>query len=158
MNSNISGNQFMTHVLNYLTLEYELQLAMMERRFENVEKPLTIEEIRIELSLRYERLNMKSTIGREAEVLEHNSFFSRQFKGKCRNYGQVGHKSFPNKNRGSHHGEDNGKSSGGIYDCIVVSLAMMWRIASSSRRRIHDPTMTVPITVILTDQTSTHMI
>ena len=32
MDSSISDNQFMIHILNYLTLDYELQLTMMERR------------------------------------------------------------------------------------------------------------------------------
>jgi hypothetical protein len=32
MQSSISENQFMIHILNNLTLDYELQLAMMERR------------------------------------------------------------------------------------------------------------------------------
>jgi hypothetical protein len=39
---------------------------------------------------------------------------------------------------------------------IVVSLAMIDRIVSSSRIRIHDPTTPVGITVILTVQTLTH--
>jgi hypothetical protein len=43
-----------------------------------------------------------------------------------------------------------------IFARIVVSLVMTGRIVSSSRRRIHDPTMPVQITVILTDQTLTH--
>jgi hypothetical protein len=33
---------------------------MMERRVGDIEKPLTVEEIRGELSLQYKRLNMKS--------------------------------------------------------------------------------------------------
>jgi hypothetical protein len=52
----------MIHILNNLTLYCELQLALMERRVGVVEKPLTIEEIRGELILRYESLNMKSAV------------------------------------------------------------------------------------------------
>jgi hypothetical protein len=46
MGSSISENQFMIHILNNLTSDYELQLALMERRVGDDEKPLTIEEIR----------------------------------------------------------------------------------------------------------------
>jgi DNA-binding cell septation regulator SpoVG len=75
MDSIISDNQFMIHILNNLTSEYKLQVAMMERRVGDAEKPLTIEEIRGELSLRFERLNLRSSNNREGEDLEENAFF-----------------------------------------------------------------------------------
>jgi hypothetical protein len=91
MYSSISENQFMIHILNNFTLDYELQLAMMERRVGDVERTLTVEEIRGELSLHFERLNISKA---EGEVLEEHALFGGQFKGKCRNGGQVGHKLF----------------------------------------------------------------
>jgi hypothetical protein len=63
MHSSIHENQFMIHILNNITSDYELQLAMMERRFGDIERPLTIEEIRGELILRFERLNISSAEG-----------------------------------------------------------------------------------------------
>jgi hypothetical protein len=60
--------------LNNLTSDYELQLALMERRVGDDEKPLTIEEIREELSLRFETMNMKSSSNKEDEGLEENAF------------------------------------------------------------------------------------
>jgi hypothetical protein len=115
MGSSISENQFMIHILNNLTSDHELQLALMERRVGDVEKPLTIEEIRGELGLRYERMNMKSSRNKEVEGFEENAFFSGQFKGKCRNCGLIGHKLFQCKNQGSHNGGNNGNSSGGNF-------------------------------------------
>ena len=76
MGSSILENQFMIHILNNLTSDYELQLAMMERRVGDDEKPLTIEEIRMELSLRFERLSSKSMSNKEGEVLEEHALFS----------------------------------------------------------------------------------
>jgi hypothetical protein len=70
----MSENQLMIHILNNLTSDYELQLAMMERGVGDIEKPLTLEEIRGELSLRYERLNMKSSSNIEGKVLDENAF------------------------------------------------------------------------------------
>jgi hypothetical protein len=110
----------MIHILNNLTSDYELQLALMERRVGDVEKPLTIEEIRGELSLRFERMNMKSSNSSEGDNFEETALFTGKFKGKCRNCGQIGHKLFQCKNQGSHNGGNNGHSSGGnfcLYCC-----------------------------------------
>jgi hypothetical protein len=44
--------------LNDLTSDYELKRALMKRRVGYADKPLTVEEVRDELHLRFERLNM----------------------------------------------------------------------------------------------------
>jgi hypothetical protein len=80
MGLSISENQFIIHILNNLTSDYELQLALIERRVVDVEKPLTIEEIRGELILRYERMNMKSSSNKEDEGLEENAFLVDSLK------------------------------------------------------------------------------
>jgi gag-polypeptide of LTR copia-type len=59
MGSIISDNQFMIHVLNNLTTDYDLQLALMEKRVGDLEKPLSIEEIKADLGLHFERLKGK---------------------------------------------------------------------------------------------------
>jgi hypothetical protein len=84
----------------------------MERRVGDADKPLTVEEVRGELNLRFERLNMKTSRNEEGEVLEEKALFSGQFKGKCRNRGQIGHKLFQYKNRSSYNGGDNGNGTG----------------------------------------------
>jgi hypothetical protein len=112
MGSCITENQFMIHILKNLTSDYDLQLALMERRVGDADKPLTVEEVRGELNLRFKRLNVKASRNEEAEVLEEQALFSGQFKGKCRNCGQVGHKSFQCKNRSSHNGGNNGNGTG----------------------------------------------
>jgi hypothetical protein len=45
MASTISDNPFMFHVLNNLTTDYDLQLALMKKRVGDSEKPLSLEEI-----------------------------------------------------------------------------------------------------------------
>jgi gag-polypeptide of LTR copia-type len=67
MGSTILDNQFMIHVSNNLTTDYNLQLALMEKSVGDSEKPLTIEEIKAELSLCFERLNV-SCFGRKSFV------------------------------------------------------------------------------------------
>ena len=119
----------MIHILNNLNSDYELQLAMMDRRVGDIEKPLTVEEIRGELSLRFERLNVSKA---EGEVLEEHALFGGQFKGKCQNCGQLGHKSFQCKNRAINNGGSNGNpSGGGIFFRIVARQGMTRRIVSS---------------------------
>jgi gag-polypeptide of LTR copia-type len=115
MESSISENQFMIHILNNLTSDYELQLAMMERRVGDTDWPLTVEEIREELSLHFERLNSNSNNNSEGEILEEQALFSGQCKGKCRNCGLIGQKSFQCKNRAINNGGNNGNSSGGMF-------------------------------------------
>jgi hypothetical protein len=65
MGSCITENQFMIHILNNLTSDYDLQLTLMERRVGDADKPLTVEEVRGELNLRFERLNMKTSRNEE---------------------------------------------------------------------------------------------
>jgi hypothetical protein len=66
----------------------------LEKRIGDKDKSLTVKEVRAELSLNFERLNMKSTKNEESEILEEHDLFSSQFIDKCRNYGKIGYKSF----------------------------------------------------------------
>jgi hypothetical protein len=70
ISSRISEDHSMIHMLNHLPTEYNLQLALLEKRIRDKDKPLNLEEIRAELSLHFERLNMKSTKNEENEELE----------------------------------------------------------------------------------------
>jgi hypothetical protein len=56
----ISENQFILHILNNMTADYNLQLAMMGKRLNNKVSPLTVDDIRDDLNLRFERLNEKN--------------------------------------------------------------------------------------------------
>jgi hypothetical protein len=56
----ILKKQFIIHVLNNLPPDYDLQVALLERRIEDEKDPLTVSEIRSELSLEFERLNNHS--------------------------------------------------------------------------------------------------
>jgi hypothetical protein len=81
MGSTISDNQFMIHVLNNLTTDYNLQLVIMEKRV-----------VEAGLSLCFERLNVSSNQSNENVVLEEHALFSGKYKAKCCNCGQIGHK------------------------------------------------------------------
>jgi hypothetical protein len=47
----------MIHVINNLMSDYDLQLALLEIRIGDTEHPLTVSEIRAELSLRFDKYN-----------------------------------------------------------------------------------------------------
>jgi len=49
----------MIQVLNSLTSDYDLQMLLLEKRIGNKDNPLTIDELKEELSLRFERLSSK---------------------------------------------------------------------------------------------------
>jgi hypothetical protein len=127
----ISKNQFMIHLLNNIPTEYDLQLALLERRLDDKDTPLTVEEIRAELSLHFERLNMKSTTIDENEELEVHALFRGQFKGKFRNCGRIGHKSFQCKNRSSHNDGNNSNTTGGNIALIVANRDISGRNSSN---------------------------
>jgi hypothetical protein len=46
MGSRISENQFMFQLVNNLPTEYNLQLALLEKRIGDIDNPLTLEEMR----------------------------------------------------------------------------------------------------------------
>jgi hypothetical protein len=60
--------EFMICALNNRTSDYELQLAMLERRVGDDERPLTVKEIREKWSLCFERLNSKSMNNGEGDA------------------------------------------------------------------------------------------
>ena len=82
-----------------MTLDYDLQLAMMEKRINDFVNPLSVDEIRDDLNLRFERLNAKNNDDTEDGTVEDFALFSGQFKGKCRNFGVIGHKARDCKNK-----------------------------------------------------------
>lgn len=92
MHSQMSDDQFLLHVLNNLNKEYENQVNLIERRVGAISSPLTIEEMRDELCLRYERLT-RNTQDFDFDIEEEQALYAgAQFKGKCYVCGKIGHK------------------------------------------------------------------
>jgi gag-polypeptide of LTR copia-type len=79
LGSSISENQFILHILKNMIAAYNLQLAMMENRLNDKMNPLTVDEIRDDLNLGFERLNEK-TNNNENEDNQEVAFFGGQFK------------------------------------------------------------------------------
>jgi hypothetical protein len=87
MGSNMTNDQFIVQALNSLTSDYKLQMLLLEKQIGNKDNPLSIEELKEELNLRFERLSTSQN----NNLGEESALFTSQFKGKCRNCGKLGH-------------------------------------------------------------------
>jgi gag-polypeptide of LTR copia-type len=90
MGSNMTDEQFLIQVLNGLTGDYKLQMTLMEKRIGNKMDPLSIDELKKDLNLRYERLSSKSESTRNDDYGEEKALFVTQFKGKCSVITEIG--------------------------------------------------------------------
>jgi hypothetical protein len=86
MDSRIGGYLY---VLNNLTSDFDLQLELLKRRIGNEEKTLTVEEMRAEMILWYERLHINPS-DENGEELEELALFGGQFKGNAEIAGRLG--------------------------------------------------------------------
>jgi hypothetical protein len=66
---------------------------MVEKRINEKVNFLKIDEIRDDLNIHFERLNMKANEENDSEVVEDLPLCGGQFKRKCRNCWDIGHKS-----------------------------------------------------------------
>jgi hypothetical protein len=61
-------------------------------RIGNKDNPLTIDELKEELSIRYERLLIKTETAKINGLGEEKALAVTKFNGKCRNRSKIGHK------------------------------------------------------------------
>jgi hypothetical protein len=102
LGSEMTDDQFILHILNNLGKDYESQVERIEDRIGDAENPLTIEDMREVLNLRFERMNIRETerdefkdYGGEKALIAVN----KQFKGRCYNCGKYGHKGAECRNK-----------------------------------------------------------
>ena len=107
--SSMSDIDFMIHILNNLPKEYEVSQAKLEDRINDESNPLTIEEIRTELNLKFTRMSPKTRADADEEddEGEEAALFAGGFKGICHGCGERGHKKYNcpeagNRNKFSH--------------------------------------------------------
>jgi hypothetical protein len=93
LNHNITEQALILHVLNNLNEQYDMEIKMLEHKIniykeEGKGRELSIEDVRLELNLRYERI--KNT--NRANNIDHAYYLGTKFKGKCHWCGKIGHK------------------------------------------------------------------
>jgi hypothetical protein len=64
MESTMTDNQFMIHIMNNLPSEYDVSASLLGRWIGKKDGGLTIEEMRSGLSLEYDRLQDRKNVGR----------------------------------------------------------------------------------------------
>jgi hypothetical protein len=87
----ITDQSLILHVLNNLDENYEMEVKMLEHRIQMLKeanKEISLEEVRSELNLRYQR--MRKT---KAQPIDHAYYMGQSFRGKCNWCGKIGHKS-----------------------------------------------------------------
>jgi hypothetical protein len=122
LGSSISDNQFILHILNNMTDDYDLRLVMMEKRVTDKSNPLTINEIQDDLNLGIERLNKKQNEESENDNNQEVEFFGGQFKRKCRNCGAIGHKEKDCKLKTSQNGSQNRENQNNFRKIRLMAL------------------------------------
>ena len=91
MKTTISDEDLLIHILNNLPKEYEVQQSKLEDKFGNTTNPLTVEEVRSELNLKFMRMHKSDSTEEEADKAL--AAVGRKVKTKCTHCGKLGHKS-----------------------------------------------------------------
>eukprot|EP00980_Cylindrotheca_fusiformis_P015768 scaffold4574_cov47-Cylindrotheca_fusiformis.AAC.1 len=113
--SKMTDDELLEHALNSLPKEYELIVAKLEDRLGDKNEPLTIEDLREALNLKYQRMGFGNGGRRQNNAGEGEAaFFAGGFKGKCNSCGGWGHKAKDCKKNGSGNG-----NNGGNYDMSI---------------------------------------
>ncbi len=117
--SKCSDEELLEHALNNLPKEYEHVVAKLEDRLGDASNPLTIEDLRDKLNLKYERMGFRNGKGGGKHSGGGNdgedaAFFAGGYKGKCNACGEWGHKAkFCKKTKQG--GNDNPGGGGGNF-------------------------------------------
>src|SRR5210317_1962803 len=73
-----------------------MEVKLLEERLANVLMPLTLQQIRDKLNLKYMRLkkreHLEGSDNNEGKEKEDTALFMNQFKGRCNYCGCIGHK------------------------------------------------------------------
>mmetsp|Transcript_14560 Transcript_14560/g.20983 ORF Transcript_14560/g.20983 Transcript_14560/m.20983 type:complete len:148 (+) Transcript_14560:485-928(+) len=88
--SEITEEGMIIHVLNNLPHEYDTEVAILEKRLGDKSNALTLEEIREDLSLRFEKFGGNNEESYDEDT--NRALIAGKFKGRCTSCGKYGHK------------------------------------------------------------------
>jgi len=112
----ITEEDLMEHILGNLPSVYDIEVHTLRKRLDDLHDPLTLEELREELCLKFEMMNRRGKLGLAQSPNEEHALFAGGFKGKCNNCGKIGHKARDcrDKNNGNkqHGGNNNANDNG----------------------------------------------
>ena len=128
MGYTISEKQLMIHIMHHLPKEYETVVDDMEKTLNCNTNPLTLESMKERLHSKWEKINKngEEDTYEDEDVQGEALFAKRQFKGRCRICGKIGHKGedcYQNPNRKGYNAKFKGTPDGGFrgkcYYCKV---------------------------------------
>jgi len=93
LGSTIMDEDIMVHILNNLTDDYRVQLSKLEEKLGAATNPLTIDDVHMELCLRYAQMKTKkSSLESKQKDSEKALVATGKYKGTCTFCGKIGHK------------------------------------------------------------------
>ena len=87
----ITEDDMIEHILGNLPNVYDIEIHALRKRLDDVENPLTIEEVREELNLKFEMMNRRYRVD-PGNNEEETALFAGGYKGKCFACGKFGHR------------------------------------------------------------------
>ena len=129
MESFITDKQFIMHVMNNLNKDYDNTVENLEKLINGKKDPLTIEQMREDLSLKHERLYGTDNAGAfdRDDDGEHALYAGAgRWKGKCNKCGKQGHKGVDCRSNSS-----SGKGKG-----LVMELAQVVNVSKESATNV----------------------
>ena len=106
MDSEMTDDQFSLHALANLPKEYTHQVEVLEKRIGSKVEPLTLQDIREELDLRFLRIKDEAKGGKHQDMddEEYAMYAGGRARDKCNHCGKFGHKSADcySKGKGKH--------------------------------------------------------
>jgi len=96
----LTEDELIEHVLGNLPTVYDIEVHTLRKRLDDLNNPLTIEEVREELNLKFE-MNNRRLRGSPGGENEETALFAGGFKGKCNSCGKFGHRARDCRNKGT---------------------------------------------------------
>ena len=111
--NSITEDDLMEHILGNLPSVYDIEVHTLRKRLDDLHDPLTLEELREELCLKFEMMNRRGKLGLSQTPNEEHALFAGGFKGKCNNCGKIGHRARDCRDKNGNKGkqENNGGSN-----------------------------------------------
>ena len=111
------------HILSNLPEEYEVAVSKLkEKKLKDTRNPLNMEDVRIRLDRRYDRIIKHAELREEETAL---AACRKQFKGTCRKCGEYGHTSancMKSKTGQDKGGNSEGKFPGTCHYCKRIRV------------------------------------
>jgi hypothetical protein len=114
----ITEEDLMEHILGNLPSVYDIEVHTLRKRLDDLHDPLTLEELREELSLKFEMMNRRGKlgIGQGGHFGEEHALFAGGFKGKCNNCGKIGHKAKDCRDKNNNKNKKDGNQQNNTND------------------------------------------